>query len=75
MGNGLLCALEARSLAALGHEADVMREYQHWPLRPMSRRKVGKVDWQVFDQLPAIHGIQFFCDAMTAGHRWTLRRL
>jgi hypothetical protein len=36
------------------------------PEWPMSRPKVGKIDWQVLHQLPAIHGIQFFCDAMTA---------
>jgi hypothetical protein len=35
----------------------------------MSRPKVGKIDWQVLDQLPAIHGIQFFCDAMTGAGR------
>jgi hypothetical protein len=33
----------------------------------LGRGKVGKVDWQVLDQLPAIHGIQLFCAAMTAG--------
>jgi hypothetical protein len=39
--------------------------------RPMS----GKVDWQVIDQLPAIHGTQFFCDAMTAvGREHPLRQ-
>jgi hypothetical protein len=45
--------------------------HQTWvgSLRPRSRPKVGKVDWQVLDQLPAIHGIQFICDAMTAAGR------
>ena len=52
------------SLAALGQEANVMREFQHGQLWPSSRPKVGKVDWRVLDQLPAIHGIQFFCDPL-----------
>jgi hypothetical protein len=31
----------------------------------MSRPKVGKVDWQVLDQSPAVRNIQFFGEAMT----------
>jgi hypothetical protein len=31
----------------------------------MDSPKVGKVDWLVFDQLPAVRDIQFFGDAMT----------
>jgi len=34
--------------------------------RSTSTATVGKVDWPVLDHLPAIHGSQFFCDAVTA---------